>query len=1184
MAAGGTFSTATLNVRGLNSVRKISVVLESVKDLDIVGLQETHFTSAAHAADFHAIFSKYFEIYCSYASPEDPMAGIALLINRKLVGNVESIILDLPGRALAIKYVIGPAHLYVSCIYVPASPDTRANFLQLFHDNMSATVWFNAHALLFLGDYNLVEDPSLDRSGAAYDRQVGLDQLLEIKETFRVLDPFRYKNPIEKIYTFFSNPHGTQSRIDRIYCSQNMADFLTSYRTRTVNLSDHAVMIVRFSLKFLSIRYGPSYYKLNTLLLNDNIVQNYITQRLSEFNFAAQDLIHEWESLKFSLKRFFQLHQRNKAIERKRERLSLEGNIRICKETLQRDPTSAVCKTQLKLLQRELEYLNNFYVRQCLHNSHYRDILNDRISLSTAKSFQKRSCESRYFYALTDRNGHLLTDSKDILQEVREQYISVFTAEPCNHEMQQRFLRDETIPRLTEEERSDIDMNLSADEIRSAILSFERGKTPGSDGLPVDLYVMFIGIIVPILKAVYAECFSRGCLSPSMQYGIISQLYKKGDRTKRENWRPLTMLNVDYKILTKILCLRLKGVSNLLVSSDQTCAVPGREIKDGILNLYNIVEVAKMHNTDLLLCSLDHKAAFDMVEWTFIKLALTRMGLGPIFCKWIECIYNNGHVSASVMVNGFVSLPFQQTRGIRQGCPLSPILYVLTTEILACYVRNCNRLRGVSFFGKTYVISKYADDTTIFTNNYEEIETVFSIFMDFQAASGSRLSDSKTQILPLGSLRDQIPPVRVQNFITDEMKIYGVSITSDGMECDRNWEKSRIQIRKLERATPPRCVSLFGKVHTVMTYYFSALWYVCNIITPSSDLIKDAEKQLDRYLWYPSRKNLIKKSCVKLPKNMGGLNYPDIQSRLWAMRLMLLVKRWKDIEAQTWHHSFDILFGRVRNKTLRQLEQTDAPKLYKELRSIQIKTNFRRIDRQVFCFGQTFSITKVKSRDFYDCIIRNKFGDGGASTSAFWTEWTGCTVEFVAKSWRYARTRFEDSFTRTFHYKLLHRSLLTRDKACHFMDVPDFCSFCYLVEGNICRENILHVYLFCARAYNLYHDIDPVLVRISGLRNIELTHLIFGIEMPGDPSRQLCFNLLVHTAQRAIWMSKKSYDDGGTDFDLIDYIARILFSDICKCRTLVSWDSFMQIFGGPYGLIQSGRTPNTFTLRRPFLR
>ncbi len=211
-------------------------------------------------------------------------------------------------------------------------------------------------------------------------------------------------------------------------------------------------------------------------------------------------------------------------------------------------------------------------------------------------------------------------------------------------------------------------------------LTGSKCKTPGGDGLTSEFYHCFADILIPLLLQLYRECFELGHMTDSMHSGLISLLYKgKGLRLERPNWRPLTMLNGDYKILAKVWINRLRIIMPVLIHPDQTCAVPERDIRDGLLNLYNVVEVARLENRHGLLFSVDHMAAFDVIEWEYVYKALQAFGLGR-FVQWIKMIYCPDRVFSSVQVNGYISAPFKVTRGIRQGCPLSCALYVLISR------------------------------------------------------------------------------------------------------------------------------------------------------------------------------------------------------------------------------------------------------------------------------------------------------------------------------------------------------------------------------------------------------------------------------------------------------------------------------------------------------------------------
>ena len=138
------------------------------------------------------------------------------------------------------------------------------------------------------------------------------------------------------------------------------------------------------------------------------------------------------------------------------------------------------------------------------------------------------------------------------------------------------------------------------------------------------------------------------------------------------------------------------------------------------------------------------------------------------------------YTSSSVMVNGYVSEKFRVTRGVRQGCPLSPYLYVITSEIMAHYFRKTNSLTGIPMAGINNRVTKYADDTSLFLSKWEEVRVTEQHFRLFQRASGSRLKNAKTQILRLGPLKNVQPPPEYRNYVVEKLKLYGVYFDSHG--------------------------------------------------------------------------------------------------------------------------------------------------------------------------------------------------------------------------------------------------------------------------------------------------------------------------------------------------------------------------------------------------------------------
>ena len=140
------------------------------------------------------------------------------------------------------------------------------------------------------------------------------------------------------------------------------------------------------------------------------------------------------------------------------------------------------------------------------------------------------------------------------------------------------------------------------------------------------------------------------------------------------NWRPISLLNVDFKLAARAIAARLLKVIHLVVAEDQTYGVLWRYIGENVAFLRDVVSYAT------IILSLDQEKAFDTVDWSFMYATLRKMGFGTSFLKWVNVFYTG--VESSVNVNGYLSSFFSLSRGVRQGCPLSPLLYGLVAEVL----------------------------------------------------------------------------------------------------------------------------------------------------------------------------------------------------------------------------------------------------------------------------------------------------------------------------------------------------------------------------------------------------------------------------------------------------------------------------------------------------------------------
>ena len=185
-----------------------------------------------------------------------------------------------------------------------------------------------------------------------------------------------------------------------------------------------------------------------------------------------------------------------------------------------------------------------------------------------------------------------------------------------------------SIPQISNSTKIICDDELTLEEIHKAVKSLAVNKTPGIDGLPVKFYRVFWEDIKDILLNTYKNYFRKGLLTTSQRQGIINLIPKKDkDLTELKSWRPLSILNTDYKILKKVLANRLKVALPKLINADQTGYMSGRSCFENIRLISDMIEFCKIKNHPCIILLVDFEKAFDSINWTFLKHVLQNMDL-----------------------------------------------------------------------------------------------------------------------------------------------------------------------------------------------------------------------------------------------------------------------------------------------------------------------------------------------------------------------------------------------------------------------------------------------------------------------------------------------------------------------------------------------------------------------------
>ena len=195
--------------------------------------------------------------------------------------------------------------------------------------------------------------------------------------------------------------------------------------------------------------------------------------------------------------------------------------------------------------------------------------------------------------------------------------------------------------KLSAAEQSLCEGELTEGECKRALDAMATGKSPGLDGLPAEFYQRFWSLLGTDFVNVINFVYNHGQLSPSQRSGVITLIHKRGDRLDMKNWRQITLLCADYKIVAKAIATRLLSVIAKVTHSDQTCGVPGRNSLESVRLLKNVVFHANQNRKAAAIISLDQEKAFDRVEWGYLSCVLQTMNFGQSFQKWVFLLYSN---------------------------------------------------------------------------------------------------------------------------------------------------------------------------------------------------------------------------------------------------------------------------------------------------------------------------------------------------------------------------------------------------------------------------------------------------------------------------------------------------------------------------------------------------------------
>ena len=351
--------------------------------------------------------------------------------------------------------------------------------------------------------------------------------------------------------------------------------------------------------------------------------------------------------------------------------------------------------------------------------------------------------------------------------------------------------------KLNDSESNTCEGEITVDECTDAIFKMKLNKAPGLDGLNVEFYRKFWEELKTFIVATFNYCYEKGKLSNTQKVGLISLIYKKNDPLSLDNYRPITLLNYDAKLLAYALAQRLKPLLPKIIHTDQKGYVKNRYIGFNIRQIQDVIDYSETFKIDGAILFLDFTKAFDSLEWDFMFETLKKFGFKNNFIRWVQTMYSD--IKGCIINNGWVSTRFSASRGIRQGCPLSSLLFVLAVEVMAIKIRENKNLKGleIKLDGKsnTLKICQLADDTTLFLQSKKDVTLAINLIEIFGTFSGLKLNKTKTEGIWLGQLKHCRDKCEDINWCTTPIKSLVIYFGHNKQECKTlNFEKQLLKL------------------------------------------------------------------------------------------------------------------------------------------------------------------------------------------------------------------------------------------------------------------------------------------------------------------------------------------------------------------------------------------------------
>ncbi len=863
----------TFNIRGICSKDKMLQLRELLnKDrVDVCMLQETYINSVNVIREFEWIMNNYY-VYAELT--EDKSKGVAILIRKDQNDiSIKRFVYD-KNRYACVEIEVQGMLISLVCVYAPNNVEEQIKFINKLYKLLD-----KKNIIIMGGDLNFVENEKEDRKSEKIEaRETARSDRKNVKEWKRMLSLFNLVEcEIRKNEMTWSSGM-RESRIDRFYLSNQNNIEMSYLRTNETTLSDHKMVLAECLIKTRSNREQKIYkkysgWKLNEKVLECEEVEKFVIERCNEIKILKMRCKSGWYDVFIK-----KIINKLKSVSRK---LNEESKKEINKLYAILDRLSKSEEKNDEILQEIREVKEKI-------KKHYRD---------KVKGIEKRACESKRSFLnqptkiLIERevmnakkseimsyvgmNGNECNDSDEIMSDVFSFYKDLMGEEKISAEMLEGYeFRAKKLKQV--DETIDIGYRITYEEAAKVVEKM-KDTAPGANGLTIGFYKKYFKYFgehfVEMLNNTneeMCECFNEI---------IIKLIPKNKNKTKSVNdFRPISLTNFEYRIFTKILSDRLRNISHRLISSSQTCSIFGRRMNDNLSLTRDLIDDAKTRKRSLNILSADQRKAFDSISHNYLFKLLEHIELGDFMYKNIHRLYKKSY--ANIVVNKCQSPKLYIKRGIKQGCPLSMMLYIIAIDELLIRIEENEKIKGYKVRAlKEFEIktSAYADDIVGYVIDEASIEHFFSEFEKWGKHSGASLNKDKTKLIKIGAEDEE----------SEDIKILGVYYNKHGVS-ERNVKAVIDKVKSTIAVWSTVRQNMLERIVVCKTFILSKIWFIAGIMVVDEKAIKKINKLMIKYI-YNNALELLKRDSIILPYDRGGFDMFHLKAKIETINIQQFI-------------------------------------------------------------------------------------------------------------------------------------------------------------------------------------------------------------------------------------------------------------------------------------------------------